>query len=316
MAQTVVGIFDQASEAQNAVEALVNSGFSRDQIDLSTANTNSDYTYDSGRTTSSDNDNEGGIGGFFRSLFGDDDDDRTNRYSAVGQRGSIVTVHATSDDHAERAADILDEYGAVDVDEKYNQYSSTQGYGVTSGTTNYNTDANLTTGTTQTTGVVNEGETVSVPIIEENLQVGKQTVETGGVRVRSRIVERPVEEHLRLRTERVVVQRNPVDRTATEADFNTFREGDIELTEHAERAVVAKEARVVEEVTVGKQVDERDEVIRDTVRRTDVDVEQVNPTLHTNTTNTTTTNTTTSGDTYNTGTGTSGDTYTDGTRNV
>ena len=302
MAQTVVGFFDQASEAQNAVEALVNSGFSRDQIDLSTANSNSTNTYDTGTTTSSTNDNEGGIGGFFRSLFGDDDDDRTSRYSTVGERSSIVTVHASSEDHAERAADILDEYGAVDIDEKYNQYSSTQGYGVTSGTTNYNTDVNdLTVGTTNTTGVVNEGETLSVPIIEENLQVGKQTVETGGVRVRSRIVERPVEEHLRLRTERVIVQRNPVDRTATDADFTTFREGDVELTEHAERAVVAKEARVVEEVTVGKQVDERDEVIRDTVRSTDVDVEQVNPTLHTSTTNTTTT---------------SGDTYTDGTRNV
>lgn len=291
MAQTVVGFFDQASEAQNAVEALVNSGFSRDQIDLSTANASSTNTYDTGMTTSSTRDDEGGIGGFFRSLFGDDDDDRTSRYSTVGERSSIVTVHATSEDHAERAADILDEYGAVDVDERYNEYSGTQTYGTT-GT------SNLTTGTTQTTGVVNEGETLSVPIIEENLQVGKQTVETGGVRVRSRIVERPVEEHLRLRTERVIVQRNPVNRTATSADFNTFREGDIELTEHAERAVVAKEARVVEEVTVGKQVDERDEVVRDTVRRTDVDVEQVNPTLHTNTTNTTTT----SGDTtYSTG---------------
>jgi uncharacterized protein (TIGR02271 family) len=293
MAQTVVGIFDTASEAQNAVEALVNSGFSRDQIDLSTRS--SDYTYDQGSTTSSSfstttttdtTRDEGGIGGFFRSLFGDDDDDRTNRYSTVGERGSIVTVHATSEDYAERAADILDEYGAVDVDERATQYGyGSQGYVATTGSTTTTGINDLTVGTTQTTGVVNEGETISVPIIEENLQVGKQTVQTGGVRVRSRIIERPVEEHLRLRSERVIIQRNPVDRTATKADFTTFREGEVELTEHAERAVVAKEARVVEEVTVGKQVDERDEVIQDTVRRTDVDVEQVNPTLHTSTTN-------------------------------
>ena len=294
MAQTVVGIFDKASEAQDAVEALVNGGFSRDQIDVSTRS--NDYTNDA--TTSSDDDNEGGISGFFKSLFGDDDDDRTNRYSTVGQRGSIVTVHAQSEDEAEQAADILDDNGAVDVDERASQYG-TQGYGATSGVDTVNTMGvnDLTTGTTPTTTVVNEGETMSVPVIQENLQVGKQTVETGGVRVRSRIVERPVEEHLRLRSERVVVQRNPVDRAATEADFSTFREGDMELTEHAERAVVAKEARIVEEVTVGKTVDERDEVIRDTVRSTDVDVEQINPTQ------TTTTNTT---ETYNT----------DGTRNL
>jgi uncharacterized protein (TIGR02271 family) len=291
MAQTVVGIFDKASEAQDAVEALVSGGFSRDQIDLSTRS--SDYTYDQGATTTTSADgsrDEGGIGGFFRSLFGDDDDERTNRYATVGERGSIVTVHASTDDLAERAADILDEYGAVDIDERASQYGyNTAGYAEAGSTNAYGmmgTAAMNTDMTTTTTGVVQEGETLSVPIIEENLQVGKQTVQTGGVRVRSRIVERPVEEHLRLRSERVTVQRNPVDRVATEADFNTFREGEVELTEHAERAVVAKEARVVEEVTVGKQVDERDEVIRDTVRRTDVDVEQVNPTLHTSTTNT------------------------------
>lgn len=292
MAQTVVGIFDKSSEAQSAVEALVNSGFSRDQIDLSA--TNSDYTYDAGSTTtsSSNNDNEGGIGGFFKSLFGgDDDDDRTSRYSAVGERSSIVTVHVTSEDQAEKAADVLDDNGAVDIDERAAQYG-TQGYAATSNTTTADTGvSNLTTGATRTSDVVAEGESISVPIIEENLQVGKQTVETGGVRVRSRIVERPVEEHLRLRSERVTVQRNPVDRAATDADFTTFREGDVELTEHAERAVVAKEARVVEEVTVGKQVDERDEVIRDTVRHTDVDVEQITPTTNTATTNTSTTST-------------------------
>jgi hypothetical protein len=38
---------------------------------------------------------------------------------------------------------------------------------------------------------------------------------------------------------------------------------------------VAKSARVVEEVRVGKQVQERDEVIEDTLRRKDVDVERV-----------------------------------------
>ncbi|HEX8506929.1 MAG TPA: DUF2382 domain-containing protein, partial [Hymenobacter sp.] len=76
----------------------------------------------------------------------------------------------------------------------------------------------------------------------------------------------------------VNVQRRDVNRPATEADFNAFKEGDISVTESAERAVVAKEARVVGEVSIGKEVTERDQVVRDTVRSTDVQVEQLGAT--------------------------------------
>lgn len=272
MAQTVIGIFDNAREAQDAIEALVNRGFTRTNIDLSTAtasegttSTTTDRTYDR------DDDNDsGGIGGFFRSLFGDDDDDRerTRRYTEVGSRSSIVTVHAQTEDEAERAADLLDEYGAVDVDERSEYYRSQTTTGTVGNTTNL---------MNQVQDFTQEG-TQAIPVIEENLQVGKRVVETGGVRVRSRIVERPVEENLRLRQERVHVERRPVDRAVTDADLTGFKEGEIELTEHAEVPVVSKEARVVEEVTLGKEVQEHEETIRDTVRRTDVEVEQLGST--------------------------------------
>lgn len=272
MAQTVIGIFDNAREAQDAIEALVNRGFTRTNIDLSTAtasegttSTTTDRTYDR------DDDNDsGGIGGFFRSLFGDDDDDRerTRRYTEVGSRSSIVTVHAQTEDEAERAADLLDEYGAVDVDERSEYYRSQTTTGPVGNTTNL---------MDQVQDFTQEG-TQAIPVIEENLQVGKRVVETGGVRVRSRIVERPVEENLRLRQERVHVERRPVDRAVTDADLTGFKEGEIELTEHAEVPVVSKEARVVEEVTLGKEVQEHEETIRDTVRRTDVEVEQLGST--------------------------------------
>ncbi|WP_231862219.1 DUF2382 domain-containing protein [Rufibacter sp. DG15C] len=118
----------------------------------------------------------------------------------------------------------------------------------------------------------------SIPIIEENLEVGKREVETGGVHVSSRIVEQPVEEHVRLREERVVVERTPVDRPATDADINSFKEGEISMTERAEVPVVNKEARVVEEVSLEKDVEEREETIRDTVRSTEVDVDRLDDT--------------------------------------
>jgi len=282
MAQTVIGFFDNASEAQQAVEQLVSNGFSRASIDIaassgSTGSTTSSGTsnYGTSTGTSSYNDDNDGFGDkvsrFFGNLF-DSDDDR-NRYSSVASRSTTVTVHATSADEAERAADLLDRYGAVDVDERASQY----GYGNTGATaassisdTSY---ADTTNRTADTTG--------AIPIIEENINVGKRVVETGGVRLRSRIIERPVEEAVRLRVEHVHVERNPVNRPATEADLNSFREGTIEATEHAEVPVVGKTARVIEEVRLDKEVQEREEVIRDTVRRTDVDVENLGTTTRT-----------------------------------
>lgn len=114
----------------------------------------------------------------------------------------------------------------------------------------------------------------SIPVIEENLEVGKREVETGGVRVTSNIVERPVEETINLKQEHVHVERTPVDRPVSSSDLDTFKEGEIELTEHAEVPVVSKEARVVEEVNVNKSVEETEATIRDTVRNTEVETER------------------------------------------
>jgi hypothetical protein len=78
-----------------------------------------------------------------------------------------------------------------------------------------------------------------------------------------------------LRDERVTVERRPVDRPATERDLGAFKEGTIEVREMHEEAVVAKEARVVEEIVIDKDVREHTETVHDTVRRTEVDVEPI-----------------------------------------
>lgn len=288
MALTVIGIFDDASDAQKAVDALVDEGFSRSNIDLSagrpsdTMSTSGTTDYTTSSTRTDDDDKSSGIGGFFSSLFGSDDDDDAKKYSTVGSRSSIVTVHAQTQDEADRAADVLDDNGAVDVDDRATEY----GYTSTTDTTGYTGTAGLTS-SDALLPTTDQDQTVKV--IEENLEVGKRTVETGGVRLRSRIVSRPVEESVRLREERVTVTRTPVSRPVSTTDLDAFQEGEITLTEHAEVPVVAKTANVVEEISVGKQVNERDEVIRDTVRKTEVDVENLG-TTDTSMTNTTGTN--------------------------
>jgi len=216
------------------------------------------------------------IGNFFGSLFGDDEDARY--YSDSVQRGgTVVTVDAETDADAERAVAVFNRFGA-DVDQHGAADNATRA------TTGYAETGVKGTGRAGVASTeLREGGEATLPVIEEELAVGKREVERGGVRVRSRIVERPVEEAVRLREERVSVERRPVNRPVTDEDIRLFREGTFEVTERAEVPVVAKQTRVVEEVSVNKEVGERTETISDTVRRTDVEVEEVDTTTDTKT---------------------------------
>ncbi len=121
--------------------------------------------------------------------------------------------------------------------------------------------------------VASEGAVI--PVVEENLSVGKRTVDRGGVRVYRRMVETPVEESVNLQEEHITINRTPVDRAATGQELSLQGERTIELTETAEVAVIGKTARVVEEVRVGKEMTEHAERVHDSVRKTEVEVEQV-----------------------------------------
>jgi len=120
----------------------------------------------------------------------------------------------------------------------------------------------------------NENE-VTLPIVEEQMTVGKRAVEKGGVNVRTTMTEKPIEETVNLREENVTVQRHRVDRPVDNAT-DAFQEGTFDVTTKAEVPVVSKEARVVEEVVIDKQMTERTETVRDTVKRTDVEVDEIN----------------------------------------
>jgi uncharacterized protein (TIGR02271 family) len=112
-----------------------------------------------------------------------------------------------------------------------------------------------------------------IPLVEERLRVGKREVAQGRVRVRTYVVETPVQEQVTLREEHVEVERRPVDRPLTDADRVDFKDRTIEATETSEEAVIGKEARVREEVVVRKEAGERTQTVSDTVRRTEVEVE-------------------------------------------
>ncbi len=113
---------------------------------------------------------------------------------------------------------------------------------------------------------------VAIPVVKEELHVGKREVQGGGVHVERRVVEQPVEQSVSLREEHVRVERRPVDRVATPGDLTGFREGGFDVVERSEQAVVQKTARVVEEVVIGKEATQRTERVAETLRHTEVSV--------------------------------------------
>lgn len=117
------------------------------------------------------------------------------------------------------------------------------------------------------------GSDETVPVVEERLRVGKRDTSHGRVRVRSYVVEEPVSETVRLEEERVEVERHPVDRAVGAGDGDLFRDRSIEAEEYREEAVVSKEARVVEEVGLRRTHDSHEETVSDTVRRTEVEID-------------------------------------------
>jgi uncharacterized protein (TIGR02271 family) len=260
MSHTLVAMFDDRQAAMNARQRLLSAGFSEAEVSVHAASAEHDRT--SAATTGTTTD-DGGIGGWFRSLFGlDDDDAQVRMHTEAARRGAtMVSVDARDETTADRASDILRECGAIDLDERASQWDGDRG--VTARGAGAHDDA------------LEAGRTI--PVVEEELAVGKRAVQRGGVRVFTRIVERPVEEQVRLREEHAEVVRRPVDRPATEADLAAAG-GPIEIRESVEEAVVSKRAHVVEEVQVGKRVTERTETVRDTVRHTEVDVDAIGAT--------------------------------------
>lgn len=291
MQHTLIAVFDNRTDAQAAKDELSTAGFSGADIRQG-GSSSASMAGGSGAASAggSDTADEGfgaGIRHFFADLFGGDDDSQghSGRYAAAVERGQhVLTLVTMSEQEVEQAADIVERHGPVDIDEQ-------SGGQFLSASQSMSTGANMSaqtgsqggmqggaqggamTGSQQRAQGAAEGTVL--PVIEEELRVGKREVQRGGVRIFQRIVETPVNETVNLREEHVSVERRPVNQPVAAADLANFQEKSIELHETAEEAVVEKSARVVEEVVIGKQVTQTAQQIADTVRRTEVDVEQL-----------------------------------------
>ncbi len=249
MSKTVVGLFTTMSKAEEVKQALIAEGYSARIV----ANEGgSEITSNAGETSTGE-----GIGqkvsNFFHGLTGGDEDVHQHYAEGVNTGGALVGVTCGDDEAAEVAA-LLKQHGAREVEGK--------------------ASAGVDTDRAAYASTEVSGQT-AIPIVEEQLAVGKREVDRGGVRVYSHVVETPVTADVTLRDEQILVERRPVNRMATAADFNMGQGSMIEMNATGEEAVVGKTARVVEEVMLGKTSTSHTEVIHDSVRKTEVEVEQI-----------------------------------------
>lgn len=102
----------------------------------------------------------------------------------IRKGGTLVVVSAPEQD-AQRAAATMARYNMVDVDARSTEYKAAG--------SNYNLRD------------LDDGDYV-LPIVEEELKVGKRTVERGRMRIYTKMTETPVEEQVQLREEHVNVE--------------------------------------------------------------------------------------------------------------
>jgi uncharacterized protein (TIGR02271 family) len=195
------------------------------------------------------------------------DEDRRIFEESIRRGGSLL-VASVEAERADETLEVLESSNAVDLARRREQWSAEGWTGQ---------DTGVSPRPAEVSGHA-DATKQSVPIVEERMRVGKRKVDQGHVRVRSFIVEEPVHEEVRLQEEHVDVERCPVNRPAAAGDpADLLHERTVEIQETAEEAVVAKEAVVTEEVRIRKRADERVEKIDDTVRRTEVEIDDSRP---------------------------------------
>jgi hypothetical protein len=128
MRHTLVAVFDNRSDAQSALDELLASGFSRTDASLSSADPTGQSNSVTGDNESLEGEREEGFGAsikhFFTGLFGSDTNEHAMKYSYAVTRGHhVLTLTTESEPEVERAADIIERFGPVDIDERHDQWT-------------------------------------------------------------------------------------------------------------------------------------------------------------------------------------------------
>ena len=250
---TLVAVYSSRADAERARDRMAQSGIQADRIRMSEGSQLNDTLQAAPERR--------GREGFWDWLFGTDvpEHERTWYQTHLRDGGTAVSVLVNDEVERDRVADMLEEFHPINFDDS----------GAMTASPTAMADTGLGTAAAgERVGVQGPEEQV-IPVVKEELGVAKRATERR-YRIRTYVVERPVEEAVTLRDERVIIERRPSS-AQTVGSVDMPQEREYEVIERHEEPVVAKRART-EEVVVRKETDERTETVRDTVRETKVDI--------------------------------------------
>ncbi|WP_426232254.1 YsnF/AvaK domain-containing protein [Pararhizobium sp. DWP3-4] len=223
---TITAFYDDHSEADRAIEKLAEAGIPRASIQL--------LADKSGETTTETHESKG-----FWEMLGDfflADDDRTTYAEGIRRGGYLLTVSGYPLDLHDAALDILDDEGSIDIDERSKAWES-EGWSRSGSTEEFASSTYDMNGGTAPSATIEADNEEIIPVVEDELRVGKRDVNNGRVRVRSCVTETPVRESASLRDEDVEVTRRRVNRPLI-GNEDAFVDRTIEADEHREEAIV------------------------------------------------------------------------------
>ena len=251
--EKVVSVYDTTDKAKAALNVLRTSGIDTSNVSLLDRN-----SFRSGI--------DQGHVGLWRRMFGENVwDHEAAVYGDTLKRGGAILAVRGPKDQVARIMAILDAHQPVDV----HQAAAKIG-------TDVPLEAKALVTSPQAASTPAEKEQI-LRLAEEQMNVGKRMFETGTTRIRRFVTERPVEAQVNLHEEHAQVMRRAISNPDYIADID-WSDKEYTVTETAERPVVNKTARVVEEVAVRREGTDHVETVRDTVRRQQAEVEKVDPT--------------------------------------
>jgi len=268
--ETLVAVFDTPEHANAAIEALKTGGFHDDDISLFDKN-----RLMAGKGSISKDVKEAGL---WHRLFGSD----LYRHEAAvfGQTvegGGTVLSLRVLDSEVAHATGILDLHKPIDVQDRAVAKGIAPAATVISAAKAIAAEApiDLPQRVAVTPAVAATHNDV-LRLAEEQMEVGKRMVETGATRVRRFTIERDVSADVTLHEEHAEVLRRAISEPVKLSDLD-WSDREIEVVETAERALVNKTARIVEEVGLKKVGTDHIETVHEKLRRQQAEVQRVDP---------------------------------------
>ena len=246
-ATIIAGVFEQESQARQALDALKQAGFGYDQVGVATQGQ---------QEVNLKND-----------LLGLDVPREQANYYAQEFKSGHTVVSVRPDGQEQKAHDIMHQYGGYDYEHQTAETQTATGYKPTSA----QAQSSMQSAKSDVQDEFHQPR--SLRLREERLNVSKERMQSGEVNLHKEVVSEQKTINVPVTHEEVVIERRAV--TGGQTDNTPIGEGEtIRVPVSEEQVNVTKNTVVTGEVGIGKRAVEETQQVTDTVKREEARIEQ------------------------------------------